>query len=91
LFPPTIELRTLSGEIMQTFAVDPRVSEISMSGRWIVFCAGKSIQALNTSSGSTNTIAKAAGTVVGLSIEGHRVAWAEQLNGPDVIRAFTLP
>jgi len=36
-------------------------------------------------------LARAAGTVVGLSIEGSRVAWGEQLHGPDVIRAVTLP
>jgi Tol biopolymer transport system component len=91
LFHQTVELRTFSGSLVQTFAVDPSVSEISMSGHWIVFRAGKSIQALDTSTGDIRTVAQAAGTVVGLSIDGHRVAWAEQLNGPNVIRAATLP
>jgi hypothetical protein len=62
-----------------------------MSGHWIVFSVGTAIQALDTDTGETRTIAHAAGTVVGLSIDGHRVAWAEQLSGPDVIRAATLP
>ena len=91
LFPGTIELRNTSGVTKRTFTVDKRVTEISMSGRWIVFRAGTSIEALDTNTGATRTIATAIGAVVGLSVDGRRVAWAEQLAGPDTIRAAELP
>ena len=86
-----IELRDLSGAIVHAFPVDKRVDEISMSGRWIVFAVGAGIRALDTSTGRTSTIATAEGYAIDVSIDGHRVAWAEQRAGPDVIRAVTLP
>jgi hypothetical protein len=36
-------------------------------------------------------VARAAGTPIGLSLQGDRLAWAENVNGSGRIRAITLP
>ena len=44
------------------------------------------------STGDERVLLSAAGTVVGLSIEGRRVAWAERISRrQSYVRALTLP
>ena len=92
VFEDKVELRTLAGTLVQTLPLDPQSGgAISMSGDRIVFAVGHAIEKLNIGTGATTTIAQAKGAIVGLSIDGNRVAWAEQLPGPDVIRAVEFP
>jgi hypothetical protein len=41
--------------------------------------------------GKSAVLVRARGAIVGLSVDGRRVAWAEERRGPDVIRALVLP
>src|SRR5579862_7370883 len=65
--------------------------ELSTNGKLIVFRVGRSIRELDTTTGAVHTLATAAATPIGLSIEGTRVAWAENLGGRGRIRAVTVP
>lgn len=62
--------------------------ELSASGRLIVFRVGPSIRAVNVDSHEVRTLAKAAATPIGLSVQGSRVAWAENVRGRGRIRAL---
>jgi hypothetical protein len=66
-------------------------SEISIDSHWLVYRTGRSIHAVDTRIWRSSVLTVARGDVLGLSIEGRRVAWAERRRGPDVIRAAVLP
>ena len=87
-----LEVRSRRGVLLRRIVL-PRdaADEIGLSGRWIVYRVGATIRLVDRRGWADRVLARAAGTVVGLSIEGSRVAWGEQLHGPDVIRAVTLP
>jgi hypothetical protein len=60
----------------------------------VAFRTKNTICILDTTTGDRSVLATAQGRVVGLSIDGRRVAWGEQRRGQnvmDVIRAATLP
>jgi len=61
---------------------------LSASDRWIVFRYGRSIRAVSVSTSRLRFLARAAATPVGLSVQGNRVAWAENLRGGTRIRAL---
>ncbi len=63
---------------------------LSVSDSAVVFRVGRSIRAVDVHTKRVRTVAKAAGTPVGLSIAGNRVAWAENVAGRGRIRAITL-
>jgi hypothetical protein len=58
--------------------------------RTVVFSRGPAIYTLDARSGAPKLIAFANGTPIGLSISGHRVAWAEATPTGGRIRAVTL-
>jgi hypothetical protein len=60
---------------------------LSASDQLIVFRVGKSIRGVSVATHRSRLIAKASATPVGLSLEGGRLAWAENLNGLSRIRA----
>jgi hypothetical protein len=62
--------------------------ELSSNGKLIVFRVGRSIRSVDVTSRRVVTLAKAAATPIGLSIEGTRVAWAENVAGRGRIRAL---
>jgi hypothetical protein len=62
--------------------------ELSAGGRLIVFRVGRSIRSVDTASHAVHTLTKAAATPIGLSVQGSRVAWAENVNGRGRIRAL---
>jgi hypothetical protein len=62
--------------------------ELSISKAGIVYRVGKSIYLLG--SGQPKLVWKASGTPIGLSIEGKRIAWAENVKGHGRIVALTL-
>lgn len=56
----------------------------------IVFRIGRSIRWVDVATKKVHTVAKAAGTPIGLSIAGRRVAWAENVAHRGRIRAVTI-
>jgi Tol biopolymer transport system component len=79
-----------SGTLLGTTAV-PRAtaSQLSIGKAGIVYRVERSIYLL--SSGKPRLVWKASGTPIGLSIEGRRIAWAENVNGRGRIVALTAP
>lgn len=64
--------------------------EISASTRTIVFRVGLSIRVVDLKTRKVSTVAHAAATPIGLSLEGTRIAWAENVSGKGRIRALRL-
>jgi hypothetical protein len=64
--------------------------ELSTSDGLIVFRVGRSIRSIDVASRRVRTLAKAAATPIGLSVEGDRVAWAENVKGRGRIRDLIL-
>jgi hypothetical protein len=79
------------GTLIGTTAV-PRTtaSELSVSKAGIVYRVGSRIY-LVAGNGVPKVVWKASGTPIGLSIEGRRIAWAENVKGRGRIVAVTLP
>jgi Tol biopolymer transport system component len=96
---PTIEIRKLDGSPVRTIAASrPADDNIFMSGGWIVFKTGATslrrgvtIRAVHVRSGGQAVLARTHAEVVGLSIDGNRVAWAERGERRSRIRALLLP
>jgi hypothetical protein len=64
---------------------------LAVSGFRVVFSSGRSIRALDTRTQKTNVITIAGATPVGLSVDGARLTWAEDLRGAARIRSVRLP
>lgn len=64
--------------------------ELSASSRSIVFHVGRTIRVVDVKTGTVRRVARAATAPIGLSIEGARIAWAENVRGKGRIRALTL-
>jgi hypothetical protein len=65
-------------------------ADLSAVDRTIVFRVGRSIRAVDVATSKIRTLTKAAADPVGLSVEGLRVVWAENLKGSSRIRALHL-
>jgi hypothetical protein len=89
-----IELYTPVGEPIRMVAVPVGATGLSMSSTRAVFQVGRSIRTVGIESGAVKTIATAASTPIGLSIEGSRIAWAENFRVENYrrgrIRAITV-
>lgn len=66
-------------------------AELSASDRLIVFRVGRSIRSVSPATKRVSTLTRADATPVGLSVEGNRVAWAENIGGRGRIRSLTVP
>jgi hypothetical protein len=88
----TIEIRSAAGKLLRNANVPrPWFDQFSMSGRWVVFRTGNSARLLDAASGRTMVLAKTQNaSIVGLSIVGRRVAWAESTYKRSRIRAVVL-
>ena len=76
----TIDRYTFSGELVASTRVPARTApELSMSESRIVYRVGLSIRAIFVARGASRVVASAKAEPVGLSIEGTRVAWAENV------------
>jgi hypothetical protein len=64
--------------------------ELTVSDRFVVFHVGRSIRAVEIATGRIRTLITAAARPIGLSIEGSRLAWAENLKQGARIRALHL-
>jgi hypothetical protein len=62
--------------------------ELSAGGQLIVFRVGSSIRSVDVATHAVHTLTKAASTPIGLSIQGSRIAWAENVKGRGKIRAL---
>lgn len=62
--------------------------ELSASDQLIVFRVGRSIRAASVTTQKVTTLAESASTPIGLSLEGTRLAWAENVKGRGRIRAL---
>jgi len=78
----------LSGSVAVPTTATP---VLSASDHLIVFEVGRSIRGVNPTSRRVTTLARAASTPIGLSIQGSRVAWAENIRGRGRIRGLTVP
>jgi Tol biopolymer transport system component len=87
-----IEIRgARNGRLAKAVSVPRSTGGMSIAGRTLVFSVGRTIHLLDAATGRMSPIAKAASTPIGLSIEGKRVAWAENLrSGRARIRAVIL-
>ncbi len=92
LQPTRILVYGLDGKLRRTAGV-PRstAGELDAAGRWVVYHTGKTIRGLDLNSGRTRILTMAKTWPIGLSLEGRRLAWAEQLTKQSRIRALTLP
>ena len=80
-----------TGKARGGVAVDAAVAdEISVSGSRIVFRVNRRVVLLDAVTKRLRTLAIAAATPIGLSIEGRRVAWAENLARQARVRALTI-
>jgi hypothetical protein len=69
-------------------ALSPAASpELALSDRLAVYRVGRSIRAVDLATARIRILATAAADPIGLSLEGSRVAWAENPNGRGRIRA----
>lgn len=86
-----LELFTVkSGRRLRTVPVPATFDELSVSGRTVVFHTERTIWALDATTGKRTLVAVAKGKPIGLSIEGRRIAWAENVGRAGRIRAVQL-
>jgi hypothetical protein len=80
-----------SGKRLGSVPVPTQTSaELTASDRLIAFRVGRSIRTVTIATHKVKTVARAAATPIGLSIEGSRLAWAENVTGRGRIRAVYL-
>lgn len=85
-----IDLYDLNGSFRKGAAVPADVGTISAAGRTVVFATGRVIRRLDSRTGVVSVLATARRRPVGVTIEGHRVVWAENLRGGARIRSLTV-
>jgi len=81
-----IEFRTPAGALLRTTTVPTKATGLSTTDEQAVFRVGLSIRTVHVAAGGSKTVAAATNTPIGLSIEGTRVAWAENVMIRGVIR-----
>ena len=86
-----VELYNLNGRLRTAAAVPASVRNLSASGRSVVFATGRLIRRLDARTGVVATLATARRTPVGLTIEGRRIVWAENVGSRGRIVGLTLP
>jgi len=64
--------------------------ELTATDRTIVYRVGRSIRAVDVATHNVRALAHAAARPVGLSLEGRRLAWVENLKGAARIRTLTV-
>jgi TolB protein len=86
-----VELYSLNGSRRRAVAVPSNVRNLSAAGRSVLFAAGTRIRRLDARTGAVTTLATTRWAPVGLTIEGRRVVWAENVRGAARIRALRAP
>jgi hypothetical protein len=82
---------TTTGDVVGSVAVPSNtLPELSASDQQAVFRIGSFIHVLTFATGHSRTVAQTVGTPIGVSLEGNRLAWAENVKGHGRIRALYL-
>ena len=81
---------TRSGRRLGTASLPRRAASVSISGSAVVFVSGRQIWALDVRTRKPRLVTRATADPIGLSIEGNRIAWAENLRRSSRIRAVFL-
>ena len=81
----TPETGSPAGSVPVAIATKPT---LSVSDRIAVFHVGRSIRGVEIATGRVRTFVTAAASPIGLSVEGNRIAWAENLKHGARIRAY---
>jgi dipeptidyl aminopeptidase/acylaminoacyl peptidase len=91
--PTTLQVyRPRTAELIASIPVPKGVDSVAVNDSGIVsFSVGRQIRAFDSNTHAARTIATAAATPIGLSVEGSRLAWAENRGTQGVIRAVALP
>jgi hypothetical protein len=80
---------TTTGNVVGSVAVPPNtLPELSASDQQAVFRIGHFIHVLTFATGHSRTVAQTIGEPIGVSLEGSRLAWAENVKGRGRIRAL---
>lgn len=74
-----------TGSVPVAIATSPA---LTVSDQLVVFHVGRSIRAVEIATGRVRTLATAAAPPIGLSVEGSRLTWAENLKHGSRIRAY---
>jgi hypothetical protein len=77
----------LAGSVSVPVATSP---ELSVSDRLAVYRVGRTVHAVNLTTSRDRAVVKTASEPVGLSLEGTRLAWAENLKSGGRVRALYL-
>lgn len=80
----------ISGRRIGTDSLPRKASWLSLARRMLVYASGREIWALNTRTHKRRLLLTTGADPIGLSIEGQRVAWAENLAHTSPIRAIFL-
>jgi hypothetical protein len=64
--------------------------ELSANDQFAVFRIGRFLHVLSFATGHSRTVAQTVGQPIGVSLEGNRLAWAENIRGRGRIRALYL-
>jgi hypothetical protein len=84
------DIRT--GRALGSVAVPPQTADDPKASGWtVVFRTGTTIRALDARTKRMRVLARTRKTPIGLSIDGRRVAWAENAGRVAHVRALTLP
>jgi hypothetical protein len=82
---------TTTGDVVGSVDVPANtLQELSASDQQAVFRIGRFIHVLTFATGHSRTVAQTVGTPIGVSLEGNRLAWAENVKGRGRIRALYL-
>ena len=74
-----------SGSVPVAHAASP---ELTANDQLVVFHVGRSLHGVDVTTHRVRTLGTTAATPIGLSLEGGRLAWAENVNGVGRIRAL---
>jgi Tol biopolymer transport system component len=86
-----VSLYGRDGSPRGSVSVPPNAKDLSMAGSRAVFHTGKTIWLLDARTRKAVRLTAASATPIGLSIDGNRIAWAENLGKRARIRAVVLP
>lgn len=86
-----LELYNLNGSLRRAATVSSRARNLSAADGSVVFATGRVIRRLDAKTGVVSALSTARRAPIGLSIEGRRIVWAENVKGSGRIFALTLP
>lgn len=86
-----IEIRDpQTGRLVRNVPVPRRASSIAAAGRHVVYAVRSAVYSLDTRTFVVRRLAMGRGEPIGLSIDGRRVAWAENVAGRGFIKSVIL-